>query len=86
MRNGESPNQRASLDAAIAFCLYSERHWHRASEPDTSSSDSVEFTLAAVASTAVLSGGSSPPNSCGENSAVDCAIQGSAAVIVGPSC
>jgi hypothetical protein len=27
------PNPRASLDAAVAFCLYSESHWRRASEP-----------------------------------------------------
>jgi hypothetical protein len=29
-------NQRASLDAAVAFCLHSGGHWRRASEPERS--------------------------------------------------
>ena len=28
------PNHRASLDAAVAFSLHSERRWRRASEPE----------------------------------------------------
>jgi hypothetical protein len=28
------PNERASLDAAFSFCLYSEGHWRRATEPE----------------------------------------------------
>ena len=30
----QEPNQRASLDAAVAFSLVSGRHWRRASEPE----------------------------------------------------
>jgi hypothetical protein len=30
------PNHRASLDAAVAFCLYFGGHWRRASEPERS--------------------------------------------------
>jgi hypothetical protein len=30
------PNQRASLDAAVAFCLHFGGHWRRASEPERS--------------------------------------------------
>jgi hypothetical protein len=29
----ETPNPRAALDAAVAFCLYFEAYWRRASEP-----------------------------------------------------
>ena len=32
----EAPNERASLDAAITFCLSSGAHWRRASEPECS--------------------------------------------------
>jgi hypothetical protein len=30
------PNERAALDAAVAFCLYSGARWRRASEPGRS--------------------------------------------------
>ena len=36
MRNGESPNPRASLDAAMSISLQFEGHRRRASEPGRS--------------------------------------------------
>ena len=34
MNESRWPNERASLDAAVAFCLYFGDHWRRASEPE----------------------------------------------------
>ncbi len=36
MRVTGVPNKRASLDAAIAFCLFFGAQWRRASEPERS--------------------------------------------------
>ncbi len=59
---------------------------HRASVLLPLSSVSVELMVLEVSCTAGVSDDTSPPSSLGDTSASACAIHGSAALIVGPSC